>query len=37
MEWKGAEAWQLRDGRVIWGEAGFRDKDAALEAVELRG
>jgi len=36
MEWNGAEAWQLRDGKVIWGEAGFRDKDAALEAVGLR-
>jgi ketosteroid isomerase-like protein len=36
MQWSGAEAWQVRDGKVVWGQAGFRDKDAALEAVGLR-
>jgi ketosteroid isomerase-like protein len=36
MEWKGAEAWQLHDGKVIWGQVAFRDKDAALEAVRLQ-
>jgi limonene-1,2-epoxide hydrolase len=36
VEWPGAEAWQIRDGKVVWGEAGFRDKDAALDAVEQR-
>jgi ketosteroid isomerase-like protein len=36
LEWKGAEAWQLRRGKVVWGQAGFRDKQAAIEAVEQR-
>ena len=36
MEWSGAEAWQVRDGKAVWGQAGFRDKDAALEAVGRR-
>jgi hypothetical protein len=35
MNWHGAEAWQLRGGKVIWGHVGSRDK-AALEAVGLR-
>jgi ketosteroid isomerase-like protein len=36
IKWDGAEAWQLRDGKVIWGHVGLRDKAAALEAVGLR-
>jgi hypothetical protein len=36
MKWDGAEVWQLRDGKVIWGQVGFRDKGSALEAVGLR-
>ena len=36
VQWNGAEAWRVRDGKVVWGQAGFRDKEAALEAVGLR-
>jgi ketosteroid isomerase-like protein len=36
LEWRGAEAHELRDGQVLWSAAGFRDKTAALEAVEKR-
>jgi len=36
LDWKGAEAWQLRRGKIVWGQAGFRDKQAAVEAVEQR-
>lgn len=36
LEWRGAEAHELRDGKVLWSAAGFRDKAAALDAVERR-
>ena len=36
LEWKGAEAWQVRDGKVVWGHAGLRDKRAAMEAADAR-
>lgn len=36
MDWKGAEAWEVRDGRVVWGQVGFVDRRAAEEAVERR-
>ena len=36
LEWHGAEAWEVRDGKIIWGQAGFRDKQRAIEAVEAR-
>jgi ketosteroid isomerase-like protein len=35
-EWPGAEAWQVRDGKVVWGQTGFRDREAAIEAVGER-
>jgi ketosteroid isomerase-like protein len=36
--WPGAEAWQVRDGKVVWGRTGFLDRDAAVRAVaERRG
>ena len=35
-EWPGVEAYQIREGKVVWNEAGFRDKDAALNAVAQR-
>src|SRR6185437_5016636 len=34
--WRGAEAWQVRDGRVVWGRAGFRDREEAVDAVAQR-
>jgi hypothetical protein len=36
MEWPGAEAYQIRDGKIVWSESGFRDKDGALDAVAQR-
>jgi ketosteroid isomerase-like protein len=36
LEWRGAEAHELRDGKVLWSAAGFRDRAAALDAVETR-
>ena len=36
LGWRGAEAWQVRDGKIIWGQAGFADKRAALVAVDER-
>jgi hypothetical protein len=36
MEWPGAEAYQIRDGKIVWSESGFRDRDAALDAVAQR-
>jgi hypothetical protein len=36
MEWPGAEAYQIRDGKIVWSESGFRDKDAALDAAAQR-
>jgi hypothetical protein len=35
-EWPGAEAFQIRDEKIVWSESGFRDKDAALDAVAQR-
>ena len=35
-EWPGAEAYKIRDGKIVWSESGFRDKDAALDAVAQR-
>ena len=34
LEWRGAEAWQVRNGKIGWGQAGFPDRAAALEAVQ---
>ncbi|HXB14378.1 MAG TPA: nuclear transport factor 2 family protein [Solirubrobacteraceae bacterium] len=34
--WRGAEAWQVREGRVVWGQTGFLDRRAAVEAVAER-
>jgi ketosteroid isomerase-like protein len=34
--WTGAEAWEVRDGRVAWGQVGFRDRAAAEAAVRSR-
>ena len=34
--WRGAEAWQVRDGQVVWGQMGFRDREAAVQAVQGR-
>jgi ketosteroid isomerase-like protein len=36
LERSGAEAWQLRHGRIVWGLAGFIDRQAAIDAVERR-
>jgi ketosteroid isomerase-like protein len=36
LEWKGAEAWQVRNGRVVWGQVGFADRTAAENAVGRR-
>ena len=36
LEWSGAEAWQLRHGKIVWGQAGFLDRQAAIDAVEHR-
>lgn len=36
LDWAGAEAHQLRDGKLIWSAAGFRDVRAAIDAVERR-
>ena len=36
LDWRGAEAWQVRDGKIVWGQAGFPDKRAVREAVEER-
>jgi ketosteroid isomerase-like protein len=35
-EWPGAEAYEIRDGRVVWGEIGLRDREAATAAIERR-
>jgi len=34
--WRGAEAYQVRSGRVVWAQTGFLDGDAAVEAVAAR-
>jgi ketosteroid isomerase-like protein len=34
--WIGAEAWEVRDGQVVWGQVGFRDRQAAVAAVQSR-
>ena len=36
LDWTGAEAHQLRDGKLVWTASGFRDKAAAIRAVEAR-
>jgi ketosteroid isomerase-like protein len=36
LDWNGAEAWQLRDGKIVWGQAGFLDKRSAINAVKGR-
>ena len=36
MRWRGAEAWQVQGGRVVWGELGFGDREAAVAAVAAR-
>jgi ketosteroid isomerase-like protein len=35
-EWPGAEAYEIRDGRVVWGAVGLRDREAAIAAAERR-
>lgn len=35
-EWRGAEAYEVRDGMVVWGELGFRDRESAIEAARAR-
>lgn len=34
MEWRGAEAYKLREGRIVWAQAGFPDRATAVNAVE---
>jgi ketosteroid isomerase-like protein len=34
--WTGAEAYEIREGKVVWGQAGFRDKEAAIAALRAR-
>jgi ketosteroid isomerase-like protein len=36
LSWTGAEAHQVRDGKLVWSAAGFPDKLAALGALEQR-
>jgi len=36
LRWTGAEAHQLRDGKLVWSAAGFADKGAAIQAVNER-
>ena len=36
LDWTGAEAWQLHNGKIVWGQSGFLDKRAAIEAVDER-
>lgn len=35
-DWPGAEAHQIRDGKLIWSAVGFRDVQEAMKAVEER-
>lgn len=34
LDWLGAEAHQIRDGKLVWSAAGFRDAAAAVQAIE---
>jgi ketosteroid isomerase-like protein len=34
MTWKGAEAWRVREARIVWGQTGFRDRQDAIDAVQ---
>jgi hypothetical protein len=36
IDWPGAEAYQVRDGKLVWSAAGFRDAASAIKAVEER-
>jgi ketosteroid isomerase-like protein len=36
LTWRGAEAFQLRDGKILWTEQGFASRQAAIDAVERR-
>jgi ketosteroid isomerase-like protein len=36
LDWIGAEAHQVRDGKLVWSAAGFRDVAAATQAIEKR-
>jgi ketosteroid isomerase-like protein len=36
LDWIGAEAHQVRDGKLVWSAAGFRDSTAAIQATEER-
>jgi ketosteroid isomerase-like protein len=36
IDWPGAEAYQVRDGKLVWSAVGFRDAAAAIKAVEER-
>jgi ketosteroid isomerase-like protein len=34
--WTGAEAWEIRAGKVVWAQVGFRDREGAVAAVRSR-
>jgi len=36
LDWHGAEAHQVHRGKLIWSAGGFRDVQAAIQAVEQR-
>jgi hypothetical protein len=36
LDWIGAEAHQVRQGKLVWSAAGFRDTAAAIQAIEER-
>jgi SnoaL-like domain len=36
LDWIGAEAHQVRNGKLVWSAAGFRDSAAAIQAIEER-
>lgn len=36
LDWIGAEAHHVRNGKLVWSAAGFRDSAAAIQAIEER-
>ena len=36
LEWRGAEAYEVLEGKVVWAQVGFTDRGAAIEAVQAR-
>lgn len=36
LDWRGAEAHQVLAGKLVWSAAGFRDVQAAIQAVDQR-